>query len=153
LRRPPRLAGGPGQLTIERLRALLPPAITGAVDAEALHSLAARDLVRGHGTDMPSGEAVARRMGALPFSVDEVGLRDRGWRAETPLWFYILRESAVRQAGNRLGDVGGRIVVEVLLGTIAADPESYVRLAPDWTPTLRGREGTFSLTDILAPDR
>jgi hypothetical protein len=34
----------------------------------------------------------------------------------------------VRGGGDRLGDVGGRIVGEVLVGVISADPESY--LAP-----------------------
>ena len=131
----------------------LPQAITGAVEDEAFHSLAARDLVRGQGTNLPSGEAVARLMGVRPLSVDELGLRDHGWRAETPLWFYVLREAFVRQGGNRLGDVGGRIVAEVLLGIIKGDLESYLRLAPSWTPTLPARRGTFSLTDILTPER
>ncbi|HEX6869156.1 MAG TPA: peroxidase family protein [Candidatus Limnocylindrales bacterium] len=131
----------------------LPQAITGAVDEEAFHSLAARDLVRGQGTDLPSGEAVARIMGVGPLTADEVGLRAQGWTAQTPLWIYILRESFVRHAGDRLGDVGGRIVAEVLLGIIRGDPEAYLRVAPDWTPTLPARDGTFRLVDILVPAR
>lgn len=127
----------------------LPEAITGAVDNETFHSLAARDLVRGHGTSLPSGEAVARLMNVRPLTADEVGLRDRGWQAETPLWLYVLREAYVRQSGDRLGDVGGRIVTEVLLGVIHGDPTSYLRLEPGWTPTLPRREGRFSVTDIL----
>lgn len=39
------------------------------------------------------------------------------------------------------------------LGIIQGDRESYLRLAPDWTPTLPGRAKQFSLTDILAPVR
>jgi hypothetical protein len=131
----------------------LPLPITGAVDADAYRSLAARDLVRGQRTGLPSGEAVARLMGIPPLGVAAVGLRDRGWLAETPLWYYILRESAVRHGGNRLGDVGGRIVAEVLLGILRCDPASYLRLAPGWTPTLPGRGRTFSVSDILVPDR
>ena len=131
----------------------LPEAITGAVEDDAYRSLAARDLVRGNGTNLPSGEAVARYMGVRPLSVGEIGLRDHGWQAETPLWLYVLREAFVRQAGDRLGDVGGRIVTEVLLGVIQGDPESYLSVAPSWKPTLPGRGGTFSLTDILAPDQ
>jgi Animal haem peroxidase len=131
----------------------LPEAITGAVEDDVYRSLAARDLVRGHGTNLPSGEAVARQMGARPLSVSEIGLRDHGWQAETPLWLYVLREAFVRQAGDRLGDVGGRIVTEVLIGVIQGDPESYLRVAPGWTPTLPGRGRKFSLTDILATDQ
>ncbi len=137
--------------TLSSVLVRLPVPITGAVEDEAFRSLAVRDLLRGQGTHLPSGEAVARRMGVRPLSVPEIGLRDRGWLAETPLWFYILREFAVREAGNRLGEVGGRIIAEVLLRIIGADPESYLRLAPDWTPTLPGRGRRFSLTTLLVP--
>ena len=129
----------------------LPPAITGVVDVAAFHSLAARDLVRGQGTGLPSGEAVARRMGVSPLTVDEIGLREHAWEPETPLWLYILRESFIRHAGDRLGDVGGRIVAEVLLGIIQGDPTSYLRVVPGWGPTLPSRTRSFSLTDIVAP--
>ena len=65
---------------------------------------------------------------------DEVGARAAGWRGETPLWYYILREAAVRAGGHRLGPVGARIVGEVLVGLLDLDPES-VRHAPgDWRP-------------------
>lgn len=48
-------------------------------------------------------------MGEEPLSSEEVGLAEAGWRGETPLWFYVLRESDVRNDGNRLGPVGGRV--------------------------------------------
>jgi hypothetical protein len=129
----------------------LPQAITGAVEVEAYHSLAARDLERGLGTELPSGESVALAIGAEPLTADEVGLADQGWTRETPLWLYVLREAAVRHDGERLGEVGGRIVAEVLVGIIRADPESYLSVDPDWTPTLPGHEPTFRLRDILVP--
>jgi Animal haem peroxidase len=129
----------------------LPQAITGAVEEEAYRSLAARDLERGLGTGLPSGEAVARAIGAEPLTADEVGLAEHGWAGETPLWLYVLRESAVRHGGDRLGEVGGRIVTEVLVGIIGADPESYLALDPEWTPTLPGHEARFRLRDVLVP--
>ena len=49
--------------------------------------------------------------------------RRHGWRDETPLWFYFLREADIRQDGEQLGPVGGRIVGEVLFGLIDNDPE------------------------------
>lgn len=55
---------------------------------------------------------------------DEVGLGATGWLHETPLWLYVLREAAVHHDGDRLGEVGGRIVAEVLIGVISGDPES-----------------------------
>ena len=94
---------------------------------------------------------MAERIGAAPLTPDEVGLAEWGWTDETPLWLYVLREAAVRHDGERLGEVGGTIVAEVLIGIIAADPESYVALEPDWTPTLPARGQGFGLADLLIP--
>jgi hypothetical protein len=149
--RPPAQRSKPIDGRLPRSLIELPQAITGTVEDEAYHSLAARDLERGLGTGLPSGEAVARAIGAEPLSPDEVGLADHGWVGETPLWLYVLRESAVRQGGDRLGEVGGRIVGEVLAGVIARDPESYLAIEPGWTPTLPGHEARFRLRDILVP--
>jgi hypothetical protein len=129
----------------------LPEAITGAVDRPSYRSLATRDLERGQGTGLPSGEAVARLIGAEVLNDEELGLGAAGWTEETPLWLYILREAAVRENGDRLGEVGGRIVAEVLYGVIREDPESYLALDPDWQPTLPARGRTFRLIDVLVP--
>jgi hypothetical protein len=62
-------------------------------------------------------------------------------RRETPLWLYLLAESASRARGEQLGPCGGRIVAEVLIGILEADRGSYRANEPGWTPTLptRGR--------------
>jgi Animal haem peroxidase len=126
----------------------LPQALTGAVD-DTYHSLAARDLERGHGTGLPSGEAVARLIGTDLLTENELGLQAHGWNGETPLWLYVLLESSARHDGDRLGEVGGRIVAEVLHGVIAADPESYLAVEPRWSPTLPARSETFRFADLL----
>ena len=113
----------------------LPLEITGELDEEHHQSLAVRDLQRGLATGLPSGEAVARRLGVQPLDADEVGVLEHGWTAETPLWFYVLKEAEVRCAGRRLGPVGGTIVAEVLVTALERDPTSYLALQPDWTPT------------------
>ena len=64
----------------------LPLALTGPTDA-ALRSLATRDLERGQGLGLPSGEAVASLLGEKPLTRDEVGTAKVGWSAETPLWY------------------------------------------------------------------
>jgi Animal haem peroxidase len=129
----------------------LPEAIVGDVDRPSYRSLATRDLERGQGTGLPSGEAVARLVGAEVLSSEELGLDRAGWTAEAPLWLYVLREAAVRENGERLGEVGGRIVAEVLYGLIQADPESYLAVESEWVPTLPSRDGTFGLVDVLVP--
>jgi hypothetical protein len=130
----------------------LPISITGSVDISAYRSLAARDLQRGVGTGLPSGEAVARAMGAVPLTHTELALGS--WQDETPLWLYILREAAVRGGGNHLGAVGGRIVGEVIVGIVRQDPESYLSNNPSWQPTLPSHEaGVFKIRDLLVPPR
>jgi heme peroxidase len=132
----------------------LPVEITGPVSDDAFRSLAARDLQRGRATGLPSGEAVARALGVEPLSADEIGLADRGWEGETPLWYYVLREASERHRGDRLGDVGGRIVGEVLVGIVDYDPLSYRAVEPGWRPTLPSADpARYTLIDLLrAPE-
>src|SRR6266853_1766304 len=118
----------------------LPRSVVGDTDIPEQHSLAYRDLMRGQALDLPSGEAVSRAMDIEPLSKDELGLSKLGWHGETPLWYYILKEAEVRAGGERLGDVGGRIVAEVLLGLIDGDSTSYRWAETEWRPTLPGAQ-------------
>ena len=62
------------------------------------------------------------------------------------------QEAEALQEGDRLGPVGGRIVGEVLIGIIDADPESFRSVDPSWRPSLPSYEaGVFGIADILAP--
>lgn len=129
----------------------LPAAISGEVAVDAQHSLAARDLQRGLAVSLPSGEAVARLLGDTPLSPRETGLGAFGWRGETPLWYYILKEAEVCTGGERLGSVGGRIVGEVLVGLMDHDAGSFRTAAPDWKPELPSAEpGSFTVADLLS---
>lgn len=128
----------------------LPKSVVGDTEIPEQHSLAYRDLERGEALDLPSGEAIARAMGVEPLTRDEVGLKALGWQGETPLWYYILKEAEVRHNGEWLGEVGGRIVAEVLLGLIDLDPTSYRNAESEWTPTLPSvQEGNFTMADFL----
>ncbi len=128
----------------------LPSAISGEVTVDAHRSLAARDLQRGLAVSLPSGEAVARKLGVTPLSARETGLAAFGWQGETPLWYYILKEAEVCTEGDRLGGVGGRIVGEVLVGLVDHDPGSFRTAAPGWRPELPSAEtGSFMLADLL----
>ena len=129
----------------------LPAQITGDVDDQSYRSLAVRDLQRGQAIGLPSGEAVSRHIGAEPLDADAIGLARYGWHDETPLWLYILRESDVLGGGDSLGPVGGRIVGEVLVGILDADPESFRSLDRGWQPTLPAAGSTFALSDLLLP--
>jgi len=128
----------------------LPESIVGPTPQQEYHSLACRDLLRARALHLPSGESIARHLGVRPLTPDEVGLNKHGWTCETPLWYYILREAEIRQRGERLGDVGARIVAETLVGVIDADPSSFRTEDPSWTPTLPSRRaGSFTLEDAV----
>jgi hypothetical protein len=112
----------------------LPIAVTGECEIEEYHSLAVRDLQRGQGVGLPSGEAVARQIGVASLTPEQIGIASSGWHGETPLWYYILREADVCTGGHRLGPVGGLIVTEVIVGLIDADPTSFRHRDPAWRP-------------------
>lgn len=117
---------------------------------EGRRFLANCNLQRGRAMGLPSGQAVARRLGVQPLSAEELRLGG----AEAPLWFYVLREAERRRGGAHLGPVGGRIVAEVLLGIMAGDPFSFLRTEPTWEPVLpapiSGGQDRWSMADLLA---
>ena len=153
------IAGQPAAQRAKRIDARLPASllalptqISGSEPGTDYASLANRDLQRGQAVGLPSGEAVARRLDVQPLTAAQLGLAERGWTGETPLWLYILKEAEVLHAGEQLGPVGGRVVGEVLVGIIDSDPGSFRSVAPAWQPSLPGRRaGSFGLADILVP--
>lgn len=113
-------------------------------------SLAQRNLLRHLTFGLPSGQAVARKFGAPVLSPGDLSdLAPFGMDRSTPLWFYVLREAEVMRLGARLGPVGGRIVAEVFLGLLEADPMSFLNVDPHWTPVF-GSGGEFRISHLLA---
>ena len=69
-----------------------------------------------------------------------------------PLWYYVLAEARSRRNGGlHLGPVGGRIVAEVLVGLLEADPDSYLQPAPGLdAASCSGRDaGDFTMVDLV----
>ena len=119
------------------------------VPADEPQSLAERNLRRNLTMRVPSGQRVARAMELPELSPDDFeDLKSYNLHKRTPLWFYVLREADVREDGQRLGPVGGRIVAEVIIGLIRGDPDSYLRQNPGWEPTY-GQNQTFTMVDLL----
>ncbi len=127
----------------------LPPQLTGALAQPEHAALAYRDIQRGASLGLPSGEAVAETLGVTPLSREELALPDDLCRAGTPLAYYIQREAMVQRQGEYLGAVGGRVLAEVLLSLLLADPTAYLDSEPAWQPTLPAADGTFRLADLL----
>jgi hypothetical protein len=122
-------------------------------------NLAIRNLLRGYGLRMPTGQAVANHLGltaltatqlkAAAASTTQAGvLQSTGFLTRTPLWYYLLAE-AKHHGGQRLGPVGSTIVAEVLIGLVRRSDDSILR-TPGWTPTLpAATPGRFELADLL----
>jgi hypothetical protein len=137
-----------GKLAIPLLN--LPPTVV----RDPMVSLAERNLIRGKRLGLPAGQDVARAMGLVPLTNVELGLPDpgnAGWAGKAPLWFYILREAEIREAGRRLGPVGGRIVTEVILGILNCDQDSYLNARTPFQPAAPiAPSGTFTMGEFVA---
>ena len=120
---------------------------------DAPTALPQRNLLRHLTWQLPSGQAVARAMGAEPLApadLQELEYLGVGFERETPLWYYTLKEAEVVADGLHLGPAAGRIVAEVFIGLLQSDQGSWVSARPAWEPTLPGKNGAFGMTDFLA---
>lgn len=118
-------------------------------------ALPQRNLLRHVTWRLPSGQAIARHIGAPALAQADLSeLADFGHALDesTPLWYYVLKESEVMADGLHLGPVGGRIVAEVIIGLLQLDRDSYL-FAPGWRPSLptQGGQvtGDFRMVDFL----
>jgi hypothetical protein len=121
----------------------VPGAKEGAL-SRPVASLVVRNLLRSETLGLPSGQDVARKVGEVPLTDEELDSSGPAY-----LWYYILKEAEVRAEGLHLGPVGTRIVAEVLIGLLNADPTSYRSAYPDWRPTLADDYGRFGPADLL----
>lgn len=102
---------------------------------------------RGAAVGLPTGQSACELSGVPCLRKDELAydaaiqqfLDQNGLLDNTPLFYYLMREAEVlgKAAPNdvarkRLGPLGSRIVTEVILGILYADPHSYVNT--DWRP-------------------
>ncbi|MGH8533598.1 MAG: peroxidase family protein, partial [Gammaproteobacteria bacterium] len=118
-------------------------------------SLVQRNLLRHLTFLLPSGQAIAARIGAPVLSDTELAELESirpSFKTSTPLWYYILKEAELMEEGLHLGPVGGRIVGEVFIGLLQTDPKSYLNVQPHWIPTLPTKTGNpkdFRMIDFL----
>ena len=144
----------------------LPESIGGTIP-----SLAFRNLQRGVTMGLPSGQAVAKKMGLpiIPDSKLKVGKAnedgkkenpsiatlDPAFRNKAPLWFYILAEAQQAFKNNDtpilMGPVGGRIVGEVFVGLLQGDKHSFISQDPLWEPLeIFKNKGKFGIAELIS---
>jgi len=105
--------------------------------------LSIRTLLRGAGLRLASGQTAAHAFGETALTMADLCqnsdgketeqgriLRDTGLVHETPLWYYILKESEVRENGNRVGPVGSHLIAETIFGALRSDPHSCLNQTP-----------------------
>lgn len=127
-----------------------------------LAELATRNLLRGLALGLPSGQGMAAEFGVAPLTAADLtnGLPQAEADAlaagggvllkRTPLWYYVLREAAVLENGDRLGPVGARIVAETFLRILKRDPDSFLNAGGGFTPALPGAApGQFTFADLV----
>jgi hypothetical protein len=128
---------------------LVPPLhnLPASVVGTGIANLAQRNLMRGHTLGLPSGQAVAGKCGIAQLSLADLTMPGGG---EAPLFWYVLKEAELQTGGQRLGELGGRIVAEVCAGLLAGDSDSYLNVAPAWIPDAPfTNTGTFGVPDLL----
>lgn len=128
-------------------------------------NLAARNLKRGIRMSVASAQSCIAVLNAehgfglrpltraeLEFGRTGNELVEAGYHKQTPLWFYVLKEAEMRQAGQRLGAVGTHIVAGTIAGLIMKDPNSSWNRAGShegrWHP-VDGVRASGQLTDSL----
>jgi len=132
-------------------------ALDGSLEQGLAARLAARNLLRGYRLRLPTGQAVADRLGLPVLTPDQIraaapdqqqALEAGGFLDRTPLWFYLLAE-ARHHGGAHLGPVGSTIVAGVLIGLVRRSADSILGDS-DFAPSLpAATAGTFELADLL----
>ncbi|MGN6221606.1 MAG: peroxidase family protein [Microbacterium sp.] len=128
--------------------------------AQLMGVLAARNLVRGLVLGLPSGQATAAELGVPVLTAADLttGLgaaetavlnKDGGLLLKkTPLWYYVLREAAVKTGGERLGPLGAKIVADTFVRMLRRDVLSILNVS--FAPSLpRSNPATFTFADLV----
>ena len=149
----------------------LPDSVAGD-EAKAnirLRSLAYRNMLRGQLLKLPSGQTIAKLIGAKVLDDEHIIIGaatnrekpmagnaktilqvDSSFKGNCPLWVYVLAEAKANFHAHgeaRLGDVGGRIVAETFAKLLVLDPSSILH-HHEWKPSI-GNGSSFTLSDLL----
>ena len=126
-----------------------------------------RTLLRGAGLRLASGQTVARAFDEPVLTERELSqnadsqdteqgriLREASLLQDTPLWYYILKESELLENGNRVGPVGSYLIAETINAALMFDSRSYLNQPePDnWPPIWDlpdGRERIYGFSELF----
>ncbi|SDZ98461.1 peroxidase family protein [Rubrimonas cliftonensis] len=130
-------------------------------------ALAFRNLLRGNALGLPSGQDVAKALAAAGYPIAPVDLAlptlPGWWRVEradrasaltcqTPLFYYLMRESEVVHQGRRYGPTGSAILMEVFGGMLRLCGGTFLN-HPHWAPdacVARKADGSVQDAELAA---
>jgi hypothetical protein len=141
----PRMAKGIDPKLADEIQAMPLPVVNSRNPND--RALGFRNLMRGNVMRLPSGQQAAAALKEKYGDCIEEGLdlgldklpcgcevdKDKIAR-DTPLFYYILRESEVRHQCQRLGPVGSAILLEVFGGMLVHCKETSFVHEEDWQP-------------------
>lgn len=97
-----------------------------------LRSMAFRTLAAGDAAGLPSGQCLARALGAAILPEEAIWTACSRYRGSpAPLWLYLMREADVEQHGAQFGTVGAAIFARVLGGAAASAATQAERINED----------------------
>lgn len=117
-----------GDGLLNQLNPLLENSVTGDIGSQ---DLATRILMHGKQAALASGQTVVdilneRGLMLQKLSSEQLRIDDDVLKENTPLWYYLMRESQVHQNGNRLGEVGSWLVADTFKRLILDSPHSVL---------------------------
>jgi hypothetical protein len=140
---------------LKRSRELHLPSGQAVAEAMSIKPLADEEILIGQDVDGAKGRK------DIVKSVEHNKASGKAFAGNCPLWTYVLAEAAhnhqkpnpeipvkqkIKISTPQLGPVGGRIVAEVFLGLLFADPGSYLTKDPKWTPK---KGASYRLKDLV----
>jgi hypothetical protein len=139
----------PEEIALKALFAQL--AIRNLLRSQQKQLASAQDLVAAMNAVLPAAERITpltdQQVASTGVLAQDQIVVGGGLHLHTPLWFYVLREAATQHQGRKLGQLGSRIVAEVIVGTLRASAESFLTVG--WTPTLAHDGQTFTMAELL----
>ena len=103
----------------------------GTPDGITQNSLPLRNLKRGKQFKLTCGQHLANRMGIQKISSKVLAdhypvLKNGDMHEHTPMWYYMMAESAIQHDGHQLGSTGAILMAEVVIGILRYDYNSFL---------------------------